>query len=71
MNLDHIDLANSAWACSLFQRTKFARGMEIIGRVKIPKSLRKEIEISYLDVIVSTIQENNIPTSLVMKLDLI
>ena len=45
--------------------------MEIIGRVKIPKSLRKEIEISYLDVIVSTIQENNIPTSLVMKLDLI
>ena len=67
--LGHIDLDNATWARSLFHRMKFVRRMGTTGKVKIPDSLREEIEISYLHAIVRTIEENNIPTSLVMNLD--
>ena len=67
--LDHIDLDNATWARSLFHRMKFVRRMGTTGKVKIPDSLREEVEISYLHAIVRTIEENNIPTSLVMNLD--
>ena len=63
--LDHIDLDNATWARSLFHRMKFVRRMGTTGKVQIPE----EIEISYLHAIVRTIEENNIPTSLVMNLD--
>ena len=39
MNLDHIDLDNSAWARSSFQRIKFVRGMRTTGKTKVPESL--------------------------------
>ena len=69
MNLNHIDLENSTWARSLFQRMKFVRRLGTTGKVEIPESLHKEIEISYLHSIVLTVEENNIPKSLVMNLD--
>ena len=69
MNIDHTDLDNSAWDPSLFQRMRFAKRIGTTGKVKILESLREEIEISYFDAIVNTVEKKNIPISLLMNLD--
>ena len=69
MNIDHTDLDNSAWDPSLFQRIRFAKRIGTTGKVKILESLREEIEISYFDAIVNTVEKKNIPISLLMNLD--
>ena len=69
MNLQHINPKSSSWAQSLFRRMKFVRRFGTTGKVPIPKGVRKEVEISYLHGIVRTIEENNIPPSIVHNLD--
>ena len=69
MNLQHINLENSNWAQSLFRRMKFVQRFGTTGKVPIPEPLCKEIEKSYLHAIVRNIEENNIPSSLVLNLD--
>ena len=69
MNLDHIHLPGSSWAQSLLRRMKFVRRLGTTGKVPISEDLRKELELSYLYGIVSKIEKNNIPHSLVLNLD--
>ena len=69
LNLDHIHLPGSSWAQSLLRRMKFVRRLGTTGKVPISEDLRKELELSYLYGIVSKIERNNIPHSLVLNLD--
>ena len=69
MNLDHIDVSQSSWSQSLFRKMGFVRRFFTTGKVSIPEALRKELETQYLRDIVSKIEENNVPSSLVLNLD--
>ena len=69
MNLDHIDLSQSSRPQSLFRRMGFVRRFITTGKVSIPEAVRKELETQYLRDIVSKIEENNVPSSLVLNLD--
>lgn len=69
MNLEHIDVDNSFWGQSLFKRMKFVRRFGTTGKVSISEPIRKEVEISYLHGIVRTMEQNDIPHSLVLNLD--
>ena len=44
--LDHIDHKQSCWVQSLFRRMGFVRRLATTGKVPIPDSLKKELEMS-------------------------
>lgn len=69
LNLDHLYLPGSSWAQSLLRRMKFVRRLGTTGKVPISEDLQKELELTYLYGIVSKIEKNNIPHSLVLNLD--
>ena len=69
LNLEHIDLDSSSWAKSLFKRMGFSRRMKTTGKVEIPEGARKEAELLYLHSIVDIVEQNEIPSSLIMNLD--
>ena len=67
--LSHIDLENSSWWKSCFQRMGFVRRAATTGKVPISKELREEVEMTYYHSIVTTIETKKIPPSLVINLD--
>ena len=69
LNLEHIDIENTAWARSLFVRLGFTKKQGTTGKVPIPEEVKKEIEITYLHNIVDKVERYNIPHSLVVNLD--
>ena len=69
MNLNYFDLDGSSWLQSLFRRMNFVRRFTTTGKVHIPEALRKELEKAYLHSIVWKIEGNDIPLSLIFKLD--
>ena len=68
-NLSHINLEDSSWNRSLFQRVGFVRRQATTGKVAISEEVRKEIEKDYLHSIVAKIENNKIHPSLVLNLD--
>ena len=69
MNLNHVDLNQSNWTQSLFRRMKFIRRLSTTGKVPISESLHRELETSYLHVIIRKMEENSTPLSLVFNVD--
>ena len=69
MNLNHVDLNQSNWTQSLFRRMKFVRRLSTTGKVPISESLHRELERSYLHVIIRKMEENSTPQSLVFNVD--
>ena len=69
MNLGHIDLESTSWSRSLFDRMGFVSRAGTTAKVPISEDLKQEIELTYLHDIVKTIEEFNIPPSLVINLD--
>ena len=64
-----IDVDNSRWAKSLFQRMNFVKRRKTSSKVDIPEGARKEIEYIFLHEIVSLVEEFHIPNSLILNLD--
>ena len=69
MNLGHIHIEDTTWARSLFQRMGFRKRSGITAKVPIPDEVKKEIELTFLHEVVNTIEEHNIPPSLIINLD--
>ena len=69
MNLGHIHIEDITWARSLFQRMGFRKRRGTTAKVPIPDEVKKEIELTFLHEVVNTIEEQNIPPSLIINLD--
>ncbi len=69
MELGHIDIKETYWYRSLFQRMGFKRRAGTTAKVPISDDLKREIELTYLHEIVNTVEEFDIPPSLVINLD--
>ena len=67
--LDHIDVDPSSWAKSLFHRMGFKKRMKTTGNIEILDGAKKEAQLLYLHVIVSLVDDHNIPASLILNLD--
>ena len=68
-NLIHINLEGSSSAKSLFKRMGSARRMATTGKVEISEEVQKEVKTTYLRSIVSIMENNKIPNSMVINLD--
>ena len=62
-----IDLDSSYWVQSLFRRMEFSRHRKTSIKVDLPESARKEIEYLFLYEIVSKVEKNVIPDSLIIN----
>ena len=67
--LDHIDLDPSSWAKSLFHRMGFKKRMKTTDNIEIPDGAKEEAQLLYLHVILSLVDDHNIPASLILNLD--
>ena len=69
MNLGHIHIEDTTWARSLFQRMGFRKRGGTTAKVHIPDEVKKEMELTFLHEVVNTIEEHNMPPSLIINLD--
>ena len=57
------------WAQSIFRRMGFVRRRKTTGKVSIPTGAQKEAELKFLHQIVSHVENNQIPPSLIINFD--
>ena len=67
--MEHLSIEDSSWSKNLFKRMGYVRRLATTGKVEISEKLKAEIETAYLYGIVQKINENKIPSSLVINLD--
>ena len=65
----NIDLDNSHWAQSLFQRIGFKRRRVTTSKLEIPTGVRKEAKLLFHHSIVEKVEECSIPKSLILNFD--
>ena len=68
-NLNHIDLASSAWAKRLFKGMGLAKRMSTTAKTEMPVRAKTEAELLFMHEIVELVEEHNIPPNLKMNLD--
>ena len=68
-HLKCIDLVSSSWTQSLFRRMSFARRMHTTDKPEIPDQAVKEVKLFSQHQIVSIVEDDEIPESLIMNFD--
>ena len=63
----NIDVENSFWAKSLFQRMGYSRGKAITARLELPPGHLKEVELVFYHQIIEKVEKHNIPESLTLN----
>ena len=58
-----IDIKNSSWAKSLFQRVGYSRRKATTTTLELPPVTRKEVEVVFYHQIVEKVEKHNIPES--------
>ena len=64
-----IDVENSSWAKSLFQRMGYSKIKATTAKLELPPGTRKEVELVFYHQIVEKIEKHNIPESLTLNFD--
>ena len=64
-----IDVENSSWAKSLFQRMGYSRRKATTAKLELPPGTRKEVELVFYHQIVEKVEKHNIPESLTLNFD--
>ena len=59
-----IDVENSSWAKSLFQRMGYSRRKATTAKLELPPGTRKEVELVFYHQIVEKVEKHYIPDSL-------
>ena len=68
-HLGCIELVSSSWTQSLFRRMDFVRRMRNTDKPEIPKQALKEAKFLFKHQIVSIVEDDEIPESLIMNFD--
>ena len=68
-HLKCIDLVSSSWTQSLFRRMGFVRRMRTTDKPEIPDRAVKEAKLLFQHQIVSIVEDDEIPESLIMNSD--
>ena len=64
-----IDVENSSWAKSLFQRMGYSKIKATTAKLELPPGTRKEVELVFYHQIVEKVEKHNIPESLTLNFD--
>ena len=59
----------ASWAKNLFKRMSFKKRAATTGKLMIPDGAPKEVELLYLNEIVSIVEKHHIPSSMIANLD--
>ena len=65
----NINVNPSRWAASLFWRMGFAKRHKTSSKVGIPDGARKEVKLLFHHDVVSSVEEFNIPETLIIKIN--
>ena len=64
-----IDVENSSWAKSLFERMGYSRRKATSAKLELPPGTRKEVELVFYHQIVEKVDKHNIPESPTLNFD--
>ena len=64
-----IDVENSSWAKSLFQRMSYSRRKATTAKLELLPGTLKEVELVFYNQIVEKVEKHNIPESLTLNFD--
>ena len=64
-----IDVENSSWAKSLFQRMSYSRRKATTAKLELLPRACKEVELVFYHQIVEKVEKHNIPKSLTLNFD--
>ena len=64
-----IDVENSSWAKSLFQRMGYSRRKATTAKLELPPRTRKEVELVFYHQIIEKVEKHKIPESITLNFD--
>ena len=64
-----IDVENSSWAKTLFQRMGYSRRKATTAKLELPPRTRKEVELVFYHQIIEKVEKHKIPESITLNFD--